>query len=66
MFLGKPTDGAHCNLNPIMFLQLGRCCGKGIIGPKIGQGSLQGFGIPTALHLRRFGKGSNLLLPDLD
>jgi len=63
MFLGKPTDGAHCNLNPIMFLQLGPGCSKGIIGPKIRQGSLQGLGIPAALHLRRFAKGSNLWPP---
>ena len=46
-----------------MFLQLGRGSGKGIIGPKIRQGSLQGFPILTALHFRRFGKGSNLRLP---
>ncbi len=43
-----------------MFFQLGRTPGKGIIGPKIRYGSLQSFRIPTALHVRRFGKGSNL------
>ena len=46
-----------------MFLQLGRGSGKGIIGPKIRHGSLQGFRIPTALHFRGFGKGSNLRPP---
>ena len=46
-----------------MFFQLGRGSGKGIIGPKIRHGSLQGFGIPTALHFRRFAKGSNLRPP---
>jgi hypothetical protein len=42
---------------------LGRGSGKGIIGPKSQQGSLQGFRIPTALHFRGFGKGSDLRLP---
>jgi hypothetical protein len=43
-----------------MFFQLGRSPGEGIIGTKIGHDSLQGFRIPTALHWRRFRKGSNL------
>ena len=60
MFLGEPTYGTHWNLNPIMFLQLGCGSGKGLIGPKIGHGSLQAFRIPTAFHFRRLAKGSNL------
>ena len=60
MFLRVPTYGTHRNLNPIMFLQLGGGSGKGLIGPKIGQGSLQAFRIPTAFHFRRLAKGSNL------
>jgi hypothetical protein len=44
-----------------VFFQLGRSPGEGIIGTKIGHDSLQGFRIPTALHWRRFRKGSNLL-----
>ncbi len=63
MSFAKPTDSAHSNLNPIMFLQLGCGSGKGIIGPEIRQGSLQGFRIPTTLHFRRFGKGSDLRAP---
>jgi hypothetical protein len=43
-----------------MFFQLGRSPGEGIIGTKIAHDSLQGFRIPTALHWRRFRKGSNL------
>ncbi len=60
LFLGNPTDGAHRNRNPIMFFQLARGSGKGLIGTKIGHGSLQTFRIPAALHFRGFGKGSNL------
>jgi hypothetical protein len=43
-----------------MFFQLGRSPGEGIIGTRIGHDLLQGFRIPTALHCRQFGKGSNL------
>lgn len=60
MFLRKPAYGAHRNLNPIVFFQLDRGSGKGFIGSKIRQGSLQGFRIPTALHFRSFTKGSYL------
>jgi hypothetical protein len=49
-----------------MFFQLGCGLGKGFISPKIGQGSLQAFRIPTAFHFRRFGEGANLrALPTL-
>ena len=60
MFLRVPTYGTHRNLNPIMFLQLGGGSGKGLIGPKIGQGSLQAFRIPSAFHFRRLAKRPNL------
>jgi hypothetical protein len=43
MFLRKPTHRAYRNLNPIMFLQLARRSGKGLIRPKIHHGALQAF-----------------------
>jgi len=46
-----------------MFFQFGCRHGKGIIGTKVGHGSLQAFRIATAFHRRRFRKGSYLRPP---
>jgi hypothetical protein len=43
-----------------MFFDPDRGAGKGLLGTKIRQGSLQTFRIPAAFHSRRFAKGSNL------
>src|SRR5947209_1527136 len=63
MLLGHHPHRTHRNLNPIMFFQLGRGPGKGIIRTQIRDGSLQTFRISTALHLCGLAKGSDLRSP---
>jgi hypothetical protein len=58
------ADGLFYGLYSILATRHSRTrFAKGIIGPKIRHGSLQGFQIPSALHFRRFGKGPNLRPP---
>src|SRR5947209_14601973 len=63
MFFRKGADGTYRNFDPIVLAQFGCGSGKGVIGPKIGEGSLQSFGTPTALYFRRLGKRSHLRSP---